>query len=245
MTTTMQAKLTALKLCWIRENLDYEIAEAARKNRPHNELVERLIEGETTARNSRAVERLLKQAKLPNRATLGGFDFSMPEQINADQVRHLFTLNFMKTHSNVVFIGTVGVGKSHLATALAVQACESRKKTLFTSAAALINNLHQAQQNHTFTNVLKRYLRVDLLVIDELGYLAVDKIGAELLFQVLAGRYEKASTIITTNRAYRDWDKTFANDNAMTSAVLDRVIHHCETIIIKGPSGRGRQPLSA
>lgn len=238
----MQAKLTTLKLCWIRENLDHEIAEAARKNRPHNELIERLIEGESVARNSRAVERLLKQAKLPNRATLGSFDFSMPEQINADQVRHLFTLNFMKTHSNVVFIGTVGVGKSHLATALAVQACESRKKTLFTSAAAMINNLVQAQENHTFANVLKRYLRVDLLVIDELGYLAIDKIGAELLFQILAGRYEKASTIITTNRAYRDWDKTFANDNAMTSAVLDRVIHHCETIVIKGPSGRGRQP---
>ncbi len=242
MNDRMQTRLTALKLSWIRENLDHEVAEAARKNRSHHELVERLIEGECAARHARAVERLLRQAKLPNRASLASFDFSIPEKINADQVRHLFTLNFMKTHSNVVFIGTVGVGKSHLATALAATACEARKKTLFTSAAAMINHLIQAQQAKNLPHALKRYLKPELLVIDELGYLPVDKLGAELLFQIVAGRYETASTIITTNRAYRDWNKTFADDNAMTSAVLDRVIHHCETVLIKGESVRGMKP---
>ena len=236
--------LLALKLSWIRENLDQEIAEAARKNRSHHELFERLIEGECAARHARAVERLLRLANLPNRASLSSFDFSIPEEINADQVRHLFTLSFMKTNANVVFIGPVGVGKTHLATALAAHACEARVKTLFTPAAAMINDLIQAQQQKYLPQALKRYLKPELLVIDELGYLPVDKLGAELLFQILAGRYEKASTIITTNRAYRDWNKTFADDNAMTSAVLDRVIHHCETVLIKGQSVRGMKPIN-
>ena len=237
-----EKRLRSLRLGWIRENLDQETAEAARKNRSHQELVERLIEGECDARHNRAVERLLRQAKLPSRASLGSFDFTIPEEINADHVRHLFKLGFIEANANVVFIGTVGVGKTHLATALAAAACEARKKTLFTPAAAMINDLVEAQQQKNLTQALKRYLKPELLVVDELGYLPVDKLGAELLFQILAGTYEKASTIITTNRAYRDWNKTFADDNAMTSAVLDRVIHHCETVVIKGPSVRGRKP---
>ncbi len=244
MTDDLKNSLTALKLAWMRDNLDHEVAEAARKNRPHHELIARLVQGELAARQCRAIERLLSQAKLAGRPTLNAFDFHWPTRINVDQVRYLFSLNFMKDHTNVVFIGPVGIGKSHLASALIVQACEQRESALFTSAAAMINTLVEAQENGVFGSVLKRYLRVKLLAIDELGYLAVDKLGAELLFQVLAGRYEKASTIITTNRVYSDWDKTFANDNAMTSAVLDRVIHHCETVVIEGTSYRmkGRLP---
>ncbi len=150
----------------------------------------------------------------------------------------MFYLKLIKKKANVVFIGNVGLGKSHLAEALAVQACEHRISALFTTAATIINELAEARQLGTFNKTLKRYLRPALLVVDELGYLPVDKLGAELLFQVLAGRYEKASTVITTNRIYKEWNKTFANDNAMTAAVLDRVVHHCETVIIEGQSYR-------
>ena len=238
MENNLSDNLTLLKLAWMRDNLDLEVAEAARKNRPIHEIIRRLVEGEIAARQSRAIERRLRQAKVPKRPSLNTFDFHWPQRINADQVRHLFSLNFMKDHTNVVFIGSVGVGKTHLATALVVQACEQRKNALFTSAAEMINTLVEAQTNGNFGSVIKRYLRVDLLLIDELGYLPIDKLGAEILFQVLAGRYEKASTIITSNRVYSDWNKTFANDNAMTSAVLDRVIHHCETVVIEGGSYR-------
>jgi len=241
MTPSMHQRLTTLKLSWFRDNLDHELAEAARLNRPSYKVLERLIDGELTQRNSRAVERLLKQAKLPARKTLESFDFSRPKEINADQVRHLFTLNFMHDHSNVVLIGNPGVGKTHLALALAATACENRKTALFTSAVAMINDLARAQRQGDLDIGLKRYLKPNILVVDELGYLPVDKLGAELLFQILAGRYDKASTIITTNRAYSDWIQTFANDNAMTAAVLDRVVHRCNTVRIIG-DGRVSAP---
>lgn len=238
MNKTLETALKTLNLSWIRDHLDDEIASAARKNRPAHEVIERLLEGEIAARNSRAVERRLRAAKLSRRPTLADFDFNWPVKINADQVRHLFTFDFIKKTANVVFIGNVGLGKSHLAQALGVQACEHRINTLFASATAIINDLADARQLGTFSPTLKRYLSPTLLIVDELGYLPVDKLGAELLFQVFAGRYEKNSTVITTNRIYKEWNKTFANDNAMTAAVLDRVVHHCETIIIEGQSYR-------
>ena len=144
----------------------------------------------------------------------------------------------MRNATNVVFIGGVGLGKSHLAAALGGIACQKRLNTLFTPAAAMINDLIEARERGLLAKALKRYLRAELLIVDELGYLPVDKLGAELLFQILAGRYEQHSTVITTNRPFKEWNKTFANDNAMTAAVLDRVAHHCQTIIIKGKSYR-------
>lgn len=243
MNQTLDTQLKTLHLPWIRHHLDDEVADAVRLHRPHHELVERLLEGELAAREARAAERRLHQARLPARPTLADYDFHWPKRINADQVRHLFTLHFMGNATNVVFIGGVGTGKTHLATALAVQACEHGHHVLFTAAAAMINDLADARQQGTLGKQLKRYTQPRLLVIDELGYLPVDKLGAELLFQVLANRYEHASTVITTNRIYKEWTKTFANDTAMTAAVLDRVVHHCETILIEGPSYRLKDRL--
>jgi len=243
MTPTVENQLKSLGLTWVRANLDAEVAEAIRHQRPHHELLERLLAGELAGRQSRAIERRLRQARLTARPTLGSFDFQWPKRINAEQVRHLFTLSFMRNATNVVFIGGVGVGKSHLATALAVEACEQRLPVLFTPAAAMLNDLNDASAEGTLTKTIKRYLQPQLLVIDELGYLPVDKLGAELLFQVLSGRYERASTVITTNRIYKDWNTTFANDNAMTAAVLDRVVHHCETVLIEGDSYRLKDRL--
>jgi len=244
MNKNLENALLALKLSWIHQNIDEEVAIAIRKNRPHHELIERLLEGEIAARNTRAIERRLRQAKLPARPTLEQFDFNWPAKINADQIRHLFCLDFMKNAANVVFIGNVGLGKSHLAQALAVQACERQINALFATATTIINDLTDARQNGSFTKTLNRYLQPRILVVDELGYLPVDKLGAELLFQVLAGRYEKSSTVITTNRIYKDWNKTFANDSAMTAAVLDRVVHHCETVIIEGQSYRMKDQIN-
>lgn len=243
MTANLDQQLKTLGLTWIRANLNAEVAEAIRHQQPHHELLERLLAGELAGRHSRAIERRLRQARLRTRPTLASFDFQWPKRINVEQVRHLFTLNFMRDATNVVFIGGVGVGKTHLATALAVHACEQRLNVLFTPTAAMLNDLLDAKADGTLGKTIKRYYQPQLLVLDELGYLPVDKLGAELLFQVLSQRYERASTIITTNRIYKDWNKTFANDNAMTAAVLDRVVHHCETIIIEGQSYRLKDRL--
>lgn len=236
--TSITTTCTELKLSWIRDNHQHELAEAARHNRPHQQLLERLLIGETEARKSRATERRLRSARLPGIHTLDSFDWTWPTKINADHIRHLASLGFMKSYTNIVFIGTVGLGKSHLASAIGRLACMRRHNVLFESAASIVNNLIEAQSKDMLRSAMRRYTRPQLLIIDELGYLPVDRIGAELLFQVFGDRYEKTSTIITTNRPYKDWTKTFANDAVMTSAVLDRIMHHCETVVIEGPSYR-------
>lgn len=245
MTDPLKNTLRELNLTWIAENLDHEIAEAARKNRPAHELLLRLAAGENEARQSRALLRRLRAARLPMVRDMDNFDWSWPAEINRDHIRHLFTFSFMREKANVVMIGTVGLGKTHIAAALGRQACERGHAVRFTQAVDIINDLAAAQQAGDFRKVLRRYTRPDLLIIDELGYLPVDRVGAELLFQVLGKRYENASTIITTNRGYKQWPLTFANDAALTSAVLDRVMHHCETVIIKGESYRMKGRVEA
>lgn len=234
----LKATLKQLKLGWILDNCDHEIAEAARKSRTQYELLMRLFAGEAEARQARALERRLRAAKLPMSRSIDDFDWAWPKVINQDQVRHLFTFSFLREKANVVLIGTVGLGKTHIAAALAEQACHRSYNVLFTPAVDILNNLAEAQDQGSFQKALKRYTMPDLLVIDELGYLPVDRLGAQLLFQVLGKRYEKGSTVITTNRAYKEWALTFANDATLTSAVLDRVVHHCETVIIEGESYR-------
>lgn len=238
MTDPLIKCMTELKLSWMLGNHEAELAEAARKNRSHHDMLLRLLTGELEAAQARSIERRVSRAKLPARRTLDTFDWNWPKVINRDQIQHLFTLAFLRQHKNVVFIGTVGLGKTHLATALALEACQHNHSVLFTSAVDIINVLAEARAENRVRKAIRRYITPTVLAIDELGYLPVDRVGAELLFQVLGERYENGSTIITTNRAYKQWDKTFANDATLASAVLDRVIHHCETVIIKGKSYR-------
>lgn len=227
-----------LNLTWIRDNHPDELAEAARKSVPTHDLLLRLTRGELDARHARTVQRRIREAKLKGMRTLQDFDFAWPARINREQVRHLFTLSFLSRADNVVFIGGVGLGKTHLAAALAGEACMRRLPVLFTSAVDIVNTLTEARAHNSLAAAVRRYAKPKLLIVDELGYLPLDKVGAELLFQVFCARYETASTVITTNRAYKDWVKTFANDATVTAAVLDRITHHCETVIIEGQSYR-------
>jgi DNA replication protein DnaC len=243
--TPLKEALAELQLTWILDNHETELAEAARKNRTGEDLLLRLLRGEVDARHTRTIARRLKEAKIKSMRRLDDFDFSWPAKINHDQVRHLFTLAFMREKANVVLIGGVGLGKTHLAAALAREACLRRLPVLFTSAIDIVNNLVEAAARHGLAAAIRRYAFPKLLVVDELGYLPLDKVGAELLFQVFCARYETASTIITTNRAYKDWTKTFANDATITSAVLDRINHHCETVIIEGSSYRMKDRIDA
>ncbi|MEM5789101.1 MAG: ATP-binding protein, partial [Syntrophobacteraceae bacterium] len=148
-------------------------------------------------------------------------------------------LKFHDDKANVILLGGVGLGKTHLATALGYAAClQGKKSVLFTTAIDVINTLSAAQAANRLKSELKKYLAPSLLCLDELGFLPIDKHGADLLFQIISLRYEQGSVIITSNRAFKEWPKIFNNDSTLTSAILDRLLHHAETILIKGKSYR-------
>jgi DNA replication protein DnaC len=158
-------------------------------------------------------------------------------------VQNLFRLAWITDKANVVFLGSCGVGKTHLASALAHEACLRGHRVLFTTAVDIINTLAAAQTVGRLKIELKRYLNPPVLVIDEVGYLPIDKAGADLLFQVFSQRYERGSLVITSNQPYKHWAKIFNNDATITSAVLDRLLHHAETIVIEGSSFRMKDHL--
>ena len=236
--TQLQAHLTQLRLGYFQEHYRSLADQAAHNQWPPLDYLARLAEGEALRQLDRTVQRRIGAARFPVLKTLEQFNWNWPKKINRPQVQHLFRLGFLENHANVIFIGGVGLGKTHLAVALGYAACQQRHSVLFVTAVEVINHLLAAQTTHSLPEALKRYLRPRLLVLDELGYLPIDKAGADLLFQVFSQRYERGSTVITTNQTYKNWLRIFNNDSTMTSAVLDRVLHHAETITIEGTSYR-------
>ncbi len=235
-TQALQENLDYLRLAWIRDHHPAEAQAAAEKNRSHTDYLTRLIEGETLQR--RTIERRIKTARFPLVKTLDQFDWNWPSTINRQQIQNTFTLHFIEQKKNIIFLGGVGLGKTHLATALEHQACLQGHRVLFTSAAEIINTLTAAQAAQRLKEELKKQIRPDLLIIDELGFLPIDKHGSDLLFQIISNRYERGSILLTSNKSYKTWPEIFNNDSVITSAILDRLLHHCETICIEGQSYR-------
>ena len=178
------------------------------------------------------------------RKTLDQYQWSWPKKINQMAVKQLFRLEFLKNHSNVVFVGSVGLGKTQLAAALGPCACQAGHSVLYVPAIVMLNDLDAAQSHKRLKQRLRRYSEVEVLILDEVGYLPIDKAGADMLFLVLAARYEKASTILTTNHAYKHWQEIFNNDATLTAALLDRLLHHVETIVIEGRSYRTKDQIN-
>lgn len=243
LTDELTGNLAYLKLPWIRENYEQLARDAAERQWGHVEFLEHLAEGETNLRTARAIERRVKAARLPVQKGMEGFDWTWPTKINRAQIQNLFRMQFVAQHANVVLLGGVGLGKTHIATAMAQQACLMGYHTLFTSAADIINTLAAAQAAHRLKAEIKRYLRPALLVIDELGFMPIDKHGADMLFQVISQRYEQGSIVLTTNKAFKTWPAIFNNDSTVTSAILDRLLHHAETISIEGKSYRMKERI--
>lgn len=233
--------LSYLKLPFIRENYEAIAKTAARKKWDHIQYLSELVEQESNLRRDRCIQRRIKMARFPVIKTMDQFDWTWPKKINQAQVKNLFRLKCVEEKSNVVLIGSVGVGKTHIATALGYQACLKNNTVLFTSAIDAVNNLVAAQHAGQLKQELKKYLKPSLLIMDELGYLPIDKNGADLLFQIISERYERGSIIITTNRVFKEWPEIFNNDSTLTSALLDRLLHHTEAVLIEGDSYRMRK----
>jgi DNA replication protein DnaC len=230
--------LAELRLHQIAQTYREVLDEAARKNTSMLEVLASLIASEITARRQGALVRRIRQAKLPPRKTLEEYDFTFPRRIPKAKVLRLFDCEFVAQHHCAVLLGSTGVGKSHLLNALGYTACEKAISTRWTRVIDMINVLTKAQINGTLESKLKEYIRPDLLLLDELGYLPIDKRGADLMFQVVAARYESGSIVITTNRPFRDWGKIFDVDNTLATAMIDRLMHHGEALVIEGKSYR-------
>jgi len=236
--TTIDKYLDYLKLPFVRDNYRPMANKAAQKQWDHIHYLGELVATEAAQRKDRATQRRIRMARFPQIKTLEQFKWNWPKKINKMQVENLFRLDFIKQKSNVVLLGGVGLGKTHLATALGYQACLKGYTVFFTTAVDAINSLIAAQTTGRLKQELKKYQKPSVLCIDELGYLPIDKTGADLLFQVISKRYEAGSIIITSNRTFKDWPKIFNNDATLTSALLDRFLHHADTVVIEGKSYR-------
>jgi len=235
---TLDSHLETLRLPFIKEHCQPLAAVAAKNSITHLDYLAQLIEGEAALRADRAVARRIQAARFPVIKTLDTFRWDWPKKINRLQIQDLFRLQFVHDKANVIFLGTVGLGKTHLATALGHAACQQGMNVLFANAIDVVNTLSAAQLKGTLKTELRRYTTPSLLVLDEVGYLPIDQHGADLLFQVISARYERGAIVLTTNKAFKQWPSIFNGDSTITSAVLDRLLHHGEVAVIEGPSYR-------
>jgi DNA replication protein DnaC len=244
-TGDVEHHLSYLKLSFMAQHYGELATQAAHKMWPHVEYLARLVEGEAHLRRDRATQSRIRLARFPVIKTLEQFRWDWPTRINRLQVQNHFRLAFIKDKANLIFLGGVGLGKTHLATALGYAACLQGYSVLFASAIDVINTLAAAKSSGRLKAELKKYTKPALLILDELGYLPIDKTGADLLFQVISLRYEQGAIIITSNRAFKEWPTIFNHDSTLTSAVLDRLLHHAETVIIEGKSFRMKDQLES
>jgi len=235
--------LLRLQLPYIRANY-HELAQtAAEQDWGHLEYVKRLIEGEVARREDKSLAQRIRRARFPLAKTLDQFQWNWPKKINRPQIQNLFRLNFVEQKSNAIFLGGVGLGKTHLCIALGHAACVRGYSVLFTTAIDIIHTLSAAAATGSLKRTMQRYLKPKLLVVDELGYLPIDKLGADLLFQIISERYERGAILMSTNRAFKNWPEIFNNDTTLTSALLDRLLHHADTCVVEGKSYRAKDHM--
>jgi DNA replication protein DnaC len=235
--------LQRLQLPFIRDHYHETAQTAGEQAWGHLEYLQRLIEGEIARREDKSLIQRIRRARFPLTKTLDQFQWNWPKKINRPQVQNLFRLNFVENKSNAIFLGGVGLGKTHLCIALGQAACMRGYSVLFTTAIDIIHTLSAAAATGTLKRTMQRYLKPRLLVIDELGYLPIDKLGADLLFQIISERYERGAILMSTNRAFKNWPEIFNNDTTLTSALLDRLLHHAETCVVEGKSFRAKDHL--
>lgn len=221
----------------MQEHLDYYVELVNKGQKSFSEALEELIELEQKNNQLRAENACVKTANFPFIKTLDDFDFDFQPAINRKELLELNSLSFIEKKENILFIGSSGVGKTHLATAIGITCARARYSTYFISFESLMNQLKKSLVENRLEARMKFFAKYKVLVIDEIGYMPIDKDSANLFFQLIARRYEKHCTIITTNMVFSKWGEIFGSPT-LANAVLDRLLHHSQVISIKGPSYR-------
>jgi DNA replication protein DnaC len=236
----LNKNLRYLRMNFLADNLDPLISQLALKELSNLEFLEELIKAEVNEKEDRAQQRRINNARIGIIKTLEDFKFHHPSKIDEEKVRYHNRLGFIERRQNIIIIGTVGLGKTHIAKSYLHQAALAGYSCLFVTAAEITEQLSTAQKNQTLEKAIKKYIKPQCLLIDELGFIPMSKQACDLFFQVISRRHENSSTVITSNRAYNQWGQIFNNDSIVTSAILDRVLENSDTIIIHGPSYRMR-----
>lgn len=237
MDTFLQEKLTACKLAGIQKTLDRILIEANKGNWDYLKFFECLIDEEILSRENNRFNRLYKKASFPNLKTIDDFDFFKAPYLKRKEILDLVECKFIEDRKNLIFIGSPGTGKTHIATSIGVNACKLGKTVQFFTAASLGNKLSEAQDTLQLSKFIDKLRKVDLIIIDELGYVELSKSTTQLMFQIFSERYEKGSIIVSTNLEFKEWPNVF-QDERMTTAIIDRLIHNSKILTFNGESYR-------
>lgn len=240
-TELIRSEAKTLKLPGLARCFERLARQAREEGWTHEEFLHELLAAEIASRHDSVVATRLHEARFPEVKTLDTFDFAAAEGVDAAVVAKLARAEWVGRGENVLLAGPVGTGKTHLATALGVEACRQKRRVLFWRAADLVRSLLEARDARELGRLQRRLGRIDLLVLDELGFVPFDRAGGELLFNVLADRHGRKSVVLTTNLAFSEWPKVFGGDEKLTTALLDRLAHHATVIATKGKSFRMRK----